>query len=71
MGLWVDVLELGKENSRNIEQECKTKQRRSILQLYFLLTEPPYAIIIYFMETKIRKVKELLYYPIQHMLYEK
>lgn len=71
MGLWVDVLELGKKNSRNIEQECKTKQRQSILQLYFLLTEPPYALIIYFIETKIRKEKELLYYPIQHMLYEK
>lgn len=64
MGLWVDVLELGKENSRNIAKECKTKQRQSILQLYFLLTEPPYALIIYFIETKIRKEKELLYYPI-------
>lgn len=71
MGLWVDVRELGKENSGNIEQECKTKQRQSILQLYFLLTEPPYALIIYFIETKIRKENKLLYYPIQHMLYEK
>lgn len=49
MGLLVDVLELGKENSRNTERIKMKEQAKAIyFTMYFLITEYPYTVIIHF-----------------------
>lgn len=64
MGLLVDALELGKENSRNTERIKMKEQTEAIyFTMYFLITEYPHTIIIHFIEKK-----KLLSYSIQYIL---